>query len=327
MSGILNSKQRFVDTVITAEGRRQLASGEFQIEFATFTDRDVFYGEHPDSGSIDMSNQIQLEAPSSSPADIITLETNLFGNVVGEVTAGVLSGSGDRANLSGAFTIRNGQIFQSTNGHSKNLITGEDYESLVNGILNDSIKNFDRLETIGTLEPLMEDPEFRTSRSRVNFELNNRNANDICSVASTPIELAENIFADRHLAHLPNFKYLPPRNKSTSSSPTGSLLFDYPDNSQVEAKTLDEIENELKFLPVQEIDFTNTSRANNLVCQLFETSGNSITKLSAIDFGSFPTGDPNKPTKRYFFVGRVIPKTLDPNGTTTYVNMFTLEFN
>ena len=31
MSGILDSKQRFVDTVITAEGRRQLASGEFKL--------------------------------------------------------------------------------------------------------------------------------------------------------------------------------------------------------------------------------------------------------------------------------------------------------
>ena len=72
MSGILNSKQSFVDTVLTAEGRRQLASGEFRIEFATFSDNEIFYAGGGPSGSIDLSSIIQLEASPSLPTDIIT---------------------------------------------------------------------------------------------------------------------------------------------------------------------------------------------------------------------------------------------------------------
>ena len=66
--GILDSKQRFVDTVITAEGRRQLASGDFKVEFATFTDSDTFYEKSgSQSVSADLSSRIQLEAPTAMP--------------------------------------------------------------------------------------------------------------------------------------------------------------------------------------------------------------------------------------------------------------------
>ena len=105
MSGILNNKQRFVDTVITQEGRRQLASGEFKVEFATFSDLGAFYGKHPDSGSIDMSTQLQLEAPSFGPVDTVTLESNLVGNVVASVIPGVMITSGSRNSVSGSFEI------------------------------------------------------------------------------------------------------------------------------------------------------------------------------------------------------------------------------
>ena len=61
MSGILNKKQRFVDTVITDEGRRQLASGEFKIEFATFSDSEAFYRADLASGTFDMQQLLMLE--------------------------------------------------------------------------------------------------------------------------------------------------------------------------------------------------------------------------------------------------------------------------
>ena len=89
--------------------------------------------------------------------------------------------------------------------------------------------------------------------------------------------------------------------------------------------TLEDVERDVSFLPNQVVDFNNTSRANNVVCQMFETSGDRLTKLSMIDFGEFLTGDPERPTKRFYFVGKVFP--TDKFGTKTYVNMFTLEFD
>ena len=38
MSGILDNKSRVLDTVITTEGRRQLAEGGVDIQYVTFTD-------------------------------------------------------------------------------------------------------------------------------------------------------------------------------------------------------------------------------------------------------------------------------------------------
>ncbi len=327
MSGILNSKQRFVDTVITAEGRRQLASGEFQIEFVTFSDAEVFYQKDAVSGTIDQSKLIQLEAASDLVTDVVTVESNLFGNVVSDVVPGLKIASGSRmVQDDGTVQLVNGSVVQFTNSGSKNVITGSEYTAILNGILSSSIKNFNRLQTVGTEDMLLDEQDFELSRDFFRFEITDKNVTDICALPRAEITRdAESIHQDRHLSHLPNYKYLPPRNTPTPTRPTGSVLFDYPNNSQADIITTEEYEREVKFLPKRVVNFQNTSIQNNLVCQMFETSGDYITKLSAIDFGEFETGDPDNPTKRVFFVGRVFP--VDDNGTETYVNMFTLEFD
>ena len=80
MSGILNKKQRFVDTAITDESRRQLASGDFKIEFATFSDSEAFYRSDLASGTFDMLQLLMLESRSPHPTDGITMEANPFGS-------------------------------------------------------------------------------------------------------------------------------------------------------------------------------------------------------------------------------------------------------
>tara|TARA_Y100000592_G_scaffold6827_1_gene9809 strand:- start:349 stop:1338 length:990 start_codon:yes stop_codon:yes gene_type:complete len=329
MSGILNSKQRFVDTVLTAEGRRQLASGEFRIEFATFSDNEIFYAGGGPSGSIDLSSIIQLEASPSLPTDIITLETNLFGNVVSSVIPGlkVVSGSKeDDPKTDGPVNILDGKIVQFTNSGSKNLITGSAYDDLVEGILSSSIGNFNRIDVIGTTDPLSDNNNFDLSGQRVVFDITDKNVESVCALPRANLARdAESIYQDRRLSHLDNFKYLPPRNKATPSAPTGSILYNYPNNNQSEMLTFEDLENEIRFLPSREIHFEETSMGNNIICQLFEVSGEKLTKLSAIDFGEFNSSDPARPTKRFFFAGKIFP--TDKFGTKTYANMFTLEFD
>ena len=43
MAGILDAKERVLDTIITPAGRAQIASGELRIEYASFTDRQMYY--------------------------------------------------------------------------------------------------------------------------------------------------------------------------------------------------------------------------------------------------------------------------------------------
>ena len=322
MAGLLDSKKRFVDTVITAEGRRQLAAGGFQVRFVTFTDKDVFYGKDTASGSIDQSELIQLEAPSMLPNDVITLESNLFGNVIADVVSGVSSSNGQ------PLSVLDGRLVQFTSA-SKNVITGSEYQSLMKEILNSSLTNFKSLETIATLDPFLDDQNFRISANTIDFEIRNDNVNSFCSLPDAEIDRdAESIDQDRHLSHLNNYMYLPPRNKPRSRKDTvGKLLALYPNNSQADIKSLEDYENEVMFLPRRDIEFNNTSLENNLVCQLYDTSGDFISPLKAIDFGEFATGDPERPTKRVYFVGKLFSPATNNNKTAVYVNMFTLEFD
>ena len=46
MAGILDKKTRFIDFVVTQEGKRQIASGELKAEYASVTDMHAFYKKH-----------------------------------------------------------------------------------------------------------------------------------------------------------------------------------------------------------------------------------------------------------------------------------------
>ena len=70
-----------MDVAITEEGRRQMASGQMQIEFVSYTDRHTFYEADTASGSVNPVNRIFLEA-TSLPQDKITSETDSSGNIL-----------------------------------------------------------------------------------------------------------------------------------------------------------------------------------------------------------------------------------------------------
>ena len=62
MAGILDNKKRVMDTIVTQEGKRQLASGQFQIKYASFTDGSSFYEGDIVSGSSDATRRISFVA-------------------------------------------------------------------------------------------------------------------------------------------------------------------------------------------------------------------------------------------------------------------------
>tara|TARA_R110001592_G_scaffold66840_2_gene205212 strand:+ start:2684 stop:3637 length:954 start_codon:yes stop_codon:yes gene_type:complete len=314
MSGILNKKQRFVDTVITDEGRRQLASGEFKIEFATFSDSEAFYRADLASGTFDMQQLLMLEAPSAHPTDVITMEADPFGNVSAYDLPSITTGS----LLNGRFVSYSG-----ANLENRTILSGSNFDSLITNVISEGFQNFNRLQTIGTTDQVLEDLNLTLDRERIDFEINDGNVDRIFS-SQEPIrvEKAESHYQDRRLSHLANFQYLPPRNKPTPGDPEGSLMFPYPNNQQTPITTFDELSRELKYLPSEEINFINTSRSNNIVMQLLDVNNNFLSRLSVVDFGEFTTDDPERPIKRVYFVGKNYP--MDENGSQTFINLFTM---
>jgi len=79
--GILDSKSRIMDVILTSEGRRQMAEGTFRVSFATFSDREVGYKADDTDGHIDPVGKIYLEA-CNLPQDQIIFEANDDGNII-----------------------------------------------------------------------------------------------------------------------------------------------------------------------------------------------------------------------------------------------------
>ena len=62
MAGILDSKSRVVDFILTDEGRKQVRDGDLKIEYASFTDRDTFYEEDQDGVATDPTSRLYFES-------------------------------------------------------------------------------------------------------------------------------------------------------------------------------------------------------------------------------------------------------------------------
>lgn len=81
MSGILDSKSRVIDAMLTVEGRRQMAEGTFKIDYVTFTDSSVSYQPNTETGHEDPTTRLYLEA-CNLPQDQIIFEANDEGKLV-----------------------------------------------------------------------------------------------------------------------------------------------------------------------------------------------------------------------------------------------------
>jgi len=81
MAGILNSKSRILDAILTSEGRRQTAEGTFLVSSITFTDADIAYIPDAVDGHVDPTGKIYFEA-CNLPQDQIVFEANDNGKLV-----------------------------------------------------------------------------------------------------------------------------------------------------------------------------------------------------------------------------------------------------
>jgi hypothetical protein len=143
------------------------------------------------------------------------------------------------------------------------------------------------------------------------------------------VESSESFFQDKKLQHLPNYLYLPPVNEIEPGQAKPMAMGKYAQFQQGPGRLQQwsDIQNELQSRPYFEVDFEETSRDNNILCQMFEYTPDGVKKLSIIDFGSFndPEGTPGaSPGKRVFFVGKIY---RDLFGSLTFINMFTVVFD
>ena len=346
--GILDKKTRFIDLVVTQEGKRQMASGKLRAEFASLSDCNTFYskGDHED-----VSERLFFEV-MERPENMIVMEKDDSGRLI-------------PINFSPTGSIVGNDIFEGTivNDVVKMLFaTGSQYNSSESAILDSSLRHFKNNFLIGTKNYETDSDQFELSQKNIEFIITNK-----FPFPTGPhrerinINNCEPFFLDPKLTHLPNFKFLPPINtdgsnygiytdiRSTSKETWNdiqerigydvysnlndninlneNILKNKIGNYQQSRKLLIDNELPIQLPPKKEhktINFLKTSDENNLMIQFFEDSlGPTMTKLDIIDAGEFIVeNDPNeKYTKHVFYIGKIF---FDDYNTPTFVNIFTL---
>lgn len=331
MSGILDNKTRVLDTIITFEGRKQIAAGKLKIEHVSFTDGATFYKADLTSGSADASVRVYFEQ-CNLPQDQITFEAD---------DAGKLQPFNGQAGVQ----VRDGQIVsysfpatqqQLLSGSSQNLtfISGSEFASTADDLLASAIDNFKNLQIIASRDPVFEDDGFGVGNKNMEFVITNDRPISDPNHYATHINYLESLFNDVKLSKLRNFQYLPPLNRidddtldkkdyrATSKYHLGKYA---PwGRTHVFGLSPEQLELELGYYEKlgysRVINFDPTSRDNRLLAQFFEVNFNTMKKLDIIDFGQYMW---RGTLKRTFFIGRVM---TDDNESHTFVHLFTLAF-
>ena len=349
MAGILNKRTRFIDLVITQEGKRQIASGKLRAEYASLSDSAVYYSTNEKNEEV--RKRIYFE-PMESPNNVIVLEKDDSGKLVDFDFSPTGSIVGENI-----FSKEDNPEHQDL--HKIKRSSGDQFASLATSLPASFLKHFAANQFIGT-KPFNENAKFELSTNEIKFAISN----------SVPFETgpnkevinvdnAEPFLLDAKLTHLSNFAYLPPVNVD------GTSYGNYTDLRNLNRETWGDIKKSLGFKHFEEIDdfidgnddmrsdnsgdfkvtnrrkllptdvelikqynvvkFKNTSDENNLLIQMFEIDETRalLKKLDIVDAGVFYDDDDInlKHEKRVFYVGKVF---LDTFNTPTFINMFTI---
>ena len=315
MSGILDSKTRIVDIVMTSEGRSLLSQGIFDVSYASFTDRDTFYDASSISGSSDSANdRIFLEAPTSFSHDNLVIRTDDSGFLVPfEYLGTQISSDGDVAQQGVAVSFNELSNYQEFYDTIK-LLTGK------------FVNNFNKHGIIAS-KTLTSDTQFKTSKDSLKFTITNDKPFGLVKPITT-IEGADPLFLDKRLSHMPQFKFLPPVVEISEGRRREIGKFN--DIKKFKNYTIDQLKHDVigttpsnSKKEVDETRITSTSDTNDMVLQFFELGNvnKPIIKLETVDFGEFTTNNSDHPSQRVVFVGKLF---FDTFGAATFINLFTV---
>lgn len=334
MSGILDSKSRVLDVILTVEGRRQLSSGGLDVSYVSFSDAAAFYSADVASGSQDATARLYLES-CQLPQDSVTFKADDSGNLSPfPNAAGVQLAAGSILGYS--FQATSGSFITGSTQGVDNL-TGSSFAASASVLLASSLDNFQKMRVLASHDDVFEDDGFAFGPSSATFTLTADRPIPDPTQYATQVGSLDSIFSDPRFSHLSNFRYLPPLNKVDDASVDVSdhrqtsrfQLANYPPwgRTHVAGLSYKQLASELSYYEAlgysRSVRFDPTSLDNNLIGQMFERRNGVLRKLDVVDFGRMKTGDPAAPVAHVFFAGKV---TVDDKGTDTFVHLFTLVF-
>lgn len=322
MAGILDGKSRMMDTIITKEGRRQIAEGNLRIRYVTFTDRHTFYVQEDDDANDDADDRIFFEA-TSRPQDQIIFETDDEGDMLpfdGQDVTIKWGRLWRKSRWEGFLT----QYYTKSRNMTMSEVPADDVPEAADELLESAADNFKNQQIIGSKDQFTGESGFEVSPTKVKFKVTNSRPFRRYQYHKANVEKVESLHQDWRLQHLPFFEYLPPVNKPKPGYNTGDRLGVYARISQQPEVSFKELMKRYRYRESVKINYLNTSRDNNVVFQMLEVKPGSVQKLAMIDYGEFAnSSDPSSASTRVCFIGKIFE---DENGMKTFVNMFVLVF-
>jgi hypothetical protein len=353
MAGILDKRTRFIDMIITSEGRRQLASGKLRAEFASFSDKSAYYEDYE---KFEEARQRIYFESMNTPDNVIVLEKDDSGKLIDFdfSPTGSIVGENIFSTDPNVTTETSG-----SNVHAMKLTTGSQFASLSESISKAFLNNFRSNQFLATHQ-YDENNKFELSNTDLNFSISNSIPFPLGPKKEViNVNQAEPFLLDAKLTHLENFQYLPPVNVD------GSSYGHYSDLRNLTKETWDDVKSDLGFQHFEEVEdfndenddirsdmsgdfkvlnrkkllptstsllkefkvvrFKKTSDANNLIMQVFENDNgrNKLKKLDIIDAGAFYEEEDvnSRYEKRVFYVGKIY---LDDFNSPTFINIFTI---
>ena len=309
MAGILDNKKRIMDTIVTQEGRRQLSSGKFKIEYVSFTDGNVFYEEDLSVGATDATKRIPFEAVNKFQ-DNIVFETDDSGNLLS------YKGYGIELNSDGTIAIEDSESSDPVSTRTK-VSSAEGFSTSVDSITSASFDSFKQQNFI-TTKKNRTDKGIAVFQNKdfLSYTLNSGYDNEV--IKSRNVDTLPAFVNDVKLSNVLNFKFLPPLNDND-----GTNNGEYADLNASHDLTSNEIKDMIKNKDVISCSITSSDIDNKIIFQIFESVVDEpnvkVNKLDMIDAGEFNI---DGVIKRIVFAGKVL---IDNFNQPTFVNMFTIE--
>ena len=261
MAGILNSKQRIMDVLITNNGRRQIADGSFKVEYASFSDHGVFYRDDGSGTADDAGSRIMFEGYSSN-TDTIIPEINSLNAISMDTTSGKRIVNGLVVETIGAATFLSGAI---------------DVYSSSNEVIQTAIDNLDRLQIIGSHNPRVINEYFKLNKNNISFDKVEKPSRDINTIPA--------MWASESTNSQPEFRYMAP---TCTSNGIQHVMASYTKINYEPIKTFSNLKSKLRqTAQSQSVDIVSSDQITNLLIQCFETGENEIKKLAIVDYGSY----------------------------------------
>ena len=297
MAGLLDPKSRIIDAILTSAGKQQAFSGGLKIRYATFSDCGSKYIGDSQGVAIMSSASLGIEA-FSTMWDNVVLETDENGYM--------LSFLGDNLSI----TQEGKAVVSGTVDNSVNVTSA---------YVSSSLQSIENLQIIASAEPQVNDPGLAAVPSSHVFTVREGLPFD-GEPAISSVDDVESLFADKRLSKLPNFRFLPPTQRSNRAAVPSVPLGTY--QNIAESNDYESLDPQLVLSNLEGVSFELTpfTDRHTLVVQVFEESKGQFLKLDVIPYGAVGVS-PEGSRSYMYFAGKVYDDGFE---TPTYVNIFTM---